>query len=145
MTEANASLLSSILGRLWIYQSERFPLAKTVPLLAVFSAASITVSATLANRPLPDIQAYLIGFGLVFVLFFQLRVCDEVKDLEDDRTYRPERPIPRGLVSLRLIVTLGLVTIPIAVLLALLHGYGLLWLLVAVWLSSQSYGDHACH
>lgn len=129
MTEADASLLS----RLWTYQSERFPLAKTVPLLAVFSAASITVSATLASRPLPDIQAYLIGFGLVFILFFQLRVCDEVKDLEDDRAYRPERPIPRGLVSLRLIVTLGLVTIPIAVLLVLLHGHNLVWMLVIVW------------
>lgn len=124
----------SLLARLWVYQSERFPLSKTVPLLAVFSAASITVSATLAGRSVPDIGSYLIGFCLVFLLFFQMRVCDEVKDLEDDRAYRPERPIPRGLVSLRLIVMIGLTTVPIALLLSVLNGHGLIWLLLLVWL-----------
>ncbi len=33
------------LSALWIYQKERFPLFKTAPLLAVFSAASLSVSA----------------------------------------------------------------------------------------------------
>ena len=79
----------SVLRRLWIYQAERFPLAKTVPLLACFSAASITLSAVLADRPLPAFSAYLIGFTLVFILFFQLRVAVEVKDGEDDAQYRP--------------------------------------------------------
>ena len=119
--------------RLWVYQSERFPLAKTIPLLAVFSAASITVSAVLADRPLPTFGGYLIGFGLVFLLFFQLRVCDEIKDLEDDRAYRPERPIPRGLVRLHEIVALGLVSVPVAAGFALVWGHGLIWLLLLVW------------
>ena len=98
----------TLIQRLWIYQAERFPLAKTVPLLTCFSAASITLSAVLSGRPLPSLSAYIIGFLLVFILFFQLRVADEVKDGEDDAKYRPERPIPRGLVTLRLIVSLGL-------------------------------------
>ena len=37
--------------------------------------------------------------SVALIFFFQLRACDEVKDAEDDRRYRPERPIPRGLVS----------------------------------------------
>lgn len=119
--------------RLWIYQAERFPLAKTVPLLACFSAASITLSAVLSDRPLPGIAAYIIGFLLVFILFFQLRVTDEVKDGEDDAKYRPERPIPRGLVTLRLIVSFGVATIPIGIILALIHGAGLVWLLLLTW------------
>jgi 4-hydroxybenzoate polyprenyltransferase len=119
--------------RLWIYQAERFPLAKTVPLLACFSAASITLSAVLSGRPLPGVAAYIIGFLLVFILFFQLRVADEVKDGEDDAKYRPERAIPRGLVTLRLIVSLGIITIPIGIILALLHGAGLIWLLLLTW------------
>ena len=123
----------SFAARLWVYQAERFPLAKTVPLLAVFSAASITVSAVLAGRDLPGMGGYAIGFGLVFILFFQMRVCDEIKDIEDDRAYRPERPIPRGLVSLRQIVGLGSATIPVAVVLALIWGHGLIWLLLLVW------------
>ena len=123
----------TLLQRLWVYQAERFPLAKTVPLLACFSAASITLSAVLAARPLPGFSAYLIGFFLVFILFFQLRVADEVKDGEDDAKYRPERPIPRGLVTLRLIVSLGIATVPLGIILALMHGAGLIWLLLLVW------------
>jgi 4-hydroxybenzoate polyprenyltransferase len=34
-------------------------------------------------------------------LFFLLRVLDEHKDREVDRAWRPELPVPRGLVSLR--------------------------------------------
>jgi 4-hydroxybenzoate polyprenyltransferase len=84
------------LSALWTYQKERFPLAKTAPLLAVFSAASICVSAELAGSPLPGPGAFVAGFVIAMALFFQMRVCDECKDLADDRLYRPDRPIPRG-------------------------------------------------
>lgn len=119
---------------LWIYQKERFPLFKTAPLLAVFSAASLSVSAELSGRPLPDWGGYLAGFVIAMLLFFQMRVCDEYKDLEDDRRYRPDRPIPRGLVSLRLIISLGLVSLPITALTAWLWHPPVLWLLALVWL-----------
>ncbi|WP_435102022.1 UbiA family prenyltransferase [Arhodomonas sp. AD133] len=124
----------SVLRRLWAYQSERFPLAKTLPLLAVFSAASINLSAVLADRNLPDVTAYMTGFVIAFVLFFQMRAADEVKDLDDDRRFRPERPIPRGLVSLRAIVGLGLAGIPVATVTAWLWLPELVWLLALVWL-----------
>lgn len=141
-----------ILQRLWIYQSERFPLGKTIPLLAVFSAASICVSAELSERTLPHWSGFLIGFILALTIFFQMRVCDEYKDLEDDKTYRPERPIPRGLVTLEEVILLGLFTIPIALLSAwawhitVLYLLGLTWLWLAfmtiefgapVWLKSK--------
>jgi hypothetical protein len=67
------------LNALWSYQKERFPLAKTAPLLAVFSAASICVSAELADRPMPGPGAFLAGFVIAMALFFQMRVCDECK------------------------------------------------------------------
>jgi len=97
-----------VMARLWIYQAERFPLARTVPLLLAFSASSVTASAHLAGRPVPGPAAYATAFLVVLVFFWQVRVADEVKDADVDRRYRPERPIPRGLVSLRLIVGLGL-------------------------------------
>lgn len=103
-----------VLQRLWIYQRERFPLARTALLVAVFSAASINVSAHLANRPLPPWSAYAVAFVVALIFFFQLRVCDEIKDADEDRRYRPERPIPRGLVTLRLIVGLGIACVPLA-------------------------------
>lgn len=120
-------------ARLWTYQSERFPLKKTIPLLLVFSAASICVSARLADRPLPEWPAFVVGFVLAMALFFQMRVCDEFKDAEDDRRYRPERPIPRGLVSPAEVLVLGLLTLPMAATAAWLWYTPVLWGLLAVW------------
>jgi len=37
-----------------------------------------------------------------------MRACDEYKDLEADTLYRPERPIPRGLIQLKTILLLAL-------------------------------------
>jgi len=127
-------MTAPLLQRLWIYQSERFPLAKTIPLLAIFSAASISVSAQMSGRPLPHWSAFLVGFILAMALFFQMRVCDEYKDLEDDQAFRPERPIPRGLVSLGTIIRLGLLTLPIAAAAAWFWYTPILWLLLLVWL-----------
>lgn len=124
---------AALLPRLWTYQAERFPLAKTAPLLGVFSAASITVSAELAGRPWPPFGAYIAGFVIAMTLFFQMRVCDEIKDLEDDRRFRPDRPIPRGLVSLTLIRRLGLASLPVTALAAFWWHPPLLWVLALVW------------
>lgn len=120
--------------RLWIYQAERFPLGKTAVLLAAFSSASVNVSAMLAERPLPGWGAYAVAFLVSFILFVQLRVCDEVKDAETDARYRPERPIPRGLVGLRTVIAIGLLAMPVAVAATLLYHPALLALLALVWL-----------
>ncbi len=129
------------ISALWTYQKERFPLFKTGPLLAMFSAASLSVSAELAGRPLPGWGAYLAGFIVALMLFFQLRVCDEYKDLEDDQRYRPDRPIPRGLVSLQLILSLGAASMPVAALAVWLWYPPAIWLLglVWVWLAAMTF------
>ncbi|MFD1911306.1 UbiA family prenyltransferase [Halodurantibacterium flavum] len=121
------------LGNLWIYQKERFPLARTVPLLAVFSAASISVSAQLAGRPLPSGWGFLAAFVTALLIFFQMRVCDEFKDLDADRRFRPDRPIPRGLISLRAVMGLGVLSLPLTALAAGAWHPPLLWLLGVVW------------
>ncbi len=129
MTEKDLGLAR----RLWIYQSERFPLGKTALLVAVFSAAGINASALFAARPLPGWGAYALGFAVTLMFFFHLRVFDEIKDAEDDARFRPERPIPRGLVSLRLIVGLGLFTVIPVLLACWLVEPSVLPLLLAVW------------
>ena len=123
----------TLLQRLVIYQRERFPLLRTATLVLVFSAASVSVSAHLAGRPAPGWPAYLGAFVVTLCLFWHLRVLDEIKDADDDRRYRPERPIPRGLVSLQLIVRLGLLAVPIALLAAALVDPRLILLLLAAW------------
>ena len=122
-----------LLPRLAIYARERFPLARTSALVLVFSAASVSVSAHLAGRQPPGWPAYLGAFVVTLALFFQLRVLDEIKDGDDDRRYRPERPIPRGLVTLATIVRLGLLTVPVAVVAAAVVDPRLLLLLGLAW------------
>lgn len=119
--------------RLWLYQAERFPLVKTATLLAAFSAASINVSALLGHRTLPGAWTYVVAFIVLLIVFFQLRAADEIKDLEDDRRYRPERPIPRGLVSLELIVKIALGLAAVAIAATWLLSPWLLLPLAAVW------------
>jgi len=123
-----------LLQRLWIYQAERFPLLKTAILLAVFTAASISVSAHLGGRTLPPWPAFATAFFVTLIIFFQLRACDEVKDADDDRRFRPERPVPRGLVSLRLIVGIGIAGVPVAAAATALLTPMLLWPLALVWI-----------
>jgi 4-hydroxybenzoate polyprenyltransferase len=42
-----------------------------------------------------------VGFVTVFLLFLQLRILDEFKDEELDAEHHPERPVQRGLVTLK--------------------------------------------
>jgi 4-hydroxybenzoate polyprenyltransferase len=120
--------------RLWVYQKERFPLGKTALLLAAFSASSISVSAHLAGRPLPSWSVFVAAWLVAVIFFFQLRACDEFKDLEDDRLYRPERPIPSGLVSLRLILSLAALASSVGIGLTLTITPLLLAPLALVWI-----------
>ncbi len=128
-----ASARPSLPARLWTYQAERFPLGRTAVLCAVFAGASVSVSAHLAGRAAPGLTAYLAAFVITLAFFFQLRVLDEIKDKEDDARFRPERPIPRGLVRLETIIALGIASAAIAALAALAVDLKLIALLGLAW------------
>ncbi|MEP3476064.1 MAG: UbiA family prenyltransferase [Hyphomicrobiales bacterium] len=123
-----------LLKRLWIFQSDRFPLLKTSLLLAIFTSASISVSAQLAGRELPHFSIFLSIWFVTLIIFFQMRVCDEWKDLEDDRKYRPERPVPSGLISLQNLFSIAFAGVVIALGLTMNLNQWLVIPLVIVWL-----------
>src|SRR5215471_7299427 len=89
-------------NRWWTYQRERFPVFAHAPLIAAFSLSAVSYSALIraAHQP-PRWQSCLVAFLSSFLFFLQLRLADEFKDFEEDSAYRPYRPVPRGLVSLR--------------------------------------------
>jgi hypothetical protein len=119
--------------RLWIYQAERFPVLRSGLLIAMFSAAGVSLSAVLGGRALPGTGSYAVAFVIAFLAFFQLRAADEVKDAQEDRQFRPERPVPRGLVTLRLLVGLALGAAVVQAALALWLEWRLLVFLSVVW------------
>lgn len=105
-----------------IYLRERFPLAGHAPLVAAFSLSAVSVSRLLrGERGLPGSAAVAVAFVVALLFFFQLRVADEFKDADDDRRYRPYRPVPRGLVTLAELGCLGVASavVQLAVALAL--------------------------
>lgn len=88
--------------RWWMYQRERFPIFAHGALIAAFSFSSMSFSAQLRGQDqFPGARALLVGFIGALLFFLQLRIADEFKDREDDARFRPYRPVPRGLISLR--------------------------------------------
>ncbi len=110
-----------LVHRGWTYLQERFPPLENGLLVAAFGLSALYHSALLRGRAdVPGAKPALAAFGLTLLFFFLLRVADEFKDLEKDRQYRPERPVPRGLVSLRELGMAG-------------AGAGVLQLALAMW------------
>lgn len=121
-------------NRWWIFQQERFPVFKYGLLIAVFSGSAVSYATLLQGRSLVSVlPAWGVAFVSVFGFFLQLRIADEFKDAEDDRRYRPDRPVPRGLVSLTELGILGVAIALVQLSVALWFKPQLVLLLVLVW------------
>ncbi|MGH9766365.1 MAG: UbiA family prenyltransferase, partial [Blastocatellia bacterium] len=121
--------------RWWTYQRERFPVFAHGALIAAFSFSAVSYSALLrgASR-FPAAGAVGAAFITSFIFFLQLRIADEFKDAEEDARYRPYRPVPRGLITLRELGVAGALGASIQLGLALALAPALALWLAMVWL-----------
>lgn len=122
--------------RLWQYQRERFPVAEYAPLIAAFTFSAAAYSRLLRGVPgFIRLDLFAVGVLTALVFFFLLRVLDEHKDALTDRRYRPELPVPRGLVTLAELRSLGGGALAAVLALNALLAPVLLWacLAIAVW------------
>jgi len=122
-----------MLARFWTYQHERFPLLSHGALIAVFSASAMAYSAWARGAAFPPAWLLLAGFVSSLLFFLQLRIADEWKDAAEDAAFRPYRPVPRGLVSLRELAWIGVAGGIVQLVIALAISPHVLPLLVAVW------------
>jgi 4-hydroxybenzoate polyprenyltransferase len=124
----------TFLRRWWTYQRERFPVVAHGLLILAFSLSAIGYSSLLrGHSALPSLQVALTGFISCFLFFLLLRIADEFKDFEEDSSYRPYRPVPRGLVSLRELGGLAVIALVIQFALALWLSPLLVLPLLATW------------
>jgi len=126
----------ALAARMWRYLGERFPLAGFVPLIAMFTFCSAAYSrlARGASGFIPW-PLFVVGALTAIVFFFTLRVLDEHKDADTDRRFRPELPVPRGLVTLAELRAVCGAALALTLALNALLAPVLLWawLAVAVW------------
>jgi len=123
-------------GTRWItYQRERFPLAAHAPLVAAFSFSAVSFSSVLRDRAAgPPSSSAIVAFVTSLAFFLQLRIADEFKDASEDARFRPYRPVPRGLVTLAELGTIGVAAAVLQAGLALWLAPSLLVLLLPTWL-----------
>ena len=106
---------------LGIYLRERFPLPLVAMLAAAFALGSVGLFRTDVNGGVP-LEGWrtaaadwptpillLLLFVLYLALLLRYRVTDEWKDFTHDSAVYPDRPVQRGAVSPRTLLTLGLV------------------------------------
>jgi len=77
---------------------ERFPPLRHLLLISCLFGANAfaTVHSTASSRGIP-----FLGFVVVLLAFFRLRLFDEIKDYETDKQINPYRPLARGLIPLK--------------------------------------------
>ena len=130
----NASRPTNILSRFWIYQAERFPVFGNGLLIAAFSFSAVSFSMLLRGvNTWPALNTVIVCFASAFFSFLQLRLADEFKDFDEDSRYRPYRPVPRGLVSLRELGIIWALTGALQLGLAIWLNPALVPLLLIVW------------
>jgi len=129
-----ADRLTSFRTRWLTYFRERFPLLGHGIPIALFVFATLAYSRVTQGEPAwPGVLQYAIALVTVFLTFLQLRILDEFKDFSDDARYRPYRPVPRGLVSLKSLGWLGILAACIQLFATALLGAAPLAWLAIVW------------
>jgi 4-hydroxybenzoate polyprenyltransferase len=122
------------MNRWLVYARERFPLAQNGALIAAFSGSAIAFSALVRGAGhFPAWYLVAAGFASSFLMFALLRIADEFKDAGDDARWRPYRPVPRGLVTLRGLAFAGALCMGLQLAIALAVNVRLVPELFVVW------------
>ncbi len=88
-----------IIEKYIIFLSERFGLVGSPVMISLFVLSHLGL-AHLNGQLAPPLHLILSIFAGVIIFFVKLRFYDEIKDYELDVVINPERPLPRGLLSI---------------------------------------------
>ena len=118
-----------------IFITERIPL-----LVYALIVGGIVWSSIIIGKQGFQISNFIIGFLGLYLFFCVLRLMDEVKDFDKDKIAHPDRPLPRGVLTVSDVIgsiklTYALMAI-IGLLITFLYSLygGLCFLLVTLWL-----------
>ena len=82
------------------FVKERFPFSSYFPLILFYFTGNAFIAVNVTGQTIKgkNIEEIL-GFIVIFLIFFHLRIFDDIKDSRNDRNAHPDRPLARGLIS----------------------------------------------
>lgn len=86
----------NLILKLHIFQKERFPLR-----ILLFTTASSILSSAAVSPSKPSVLLMVMAFISTLLFVYHVRVIDESRDMEMDSSLHPERPVQRGVITLR--------------------------------------------
>ena len=117
----------------YTYQKERFPV-----LVYGLYILCLTFATFFYNTKMLEIESsvgiFIVMFVVAFLQFLMVRIIDEFKDYDEDKKYRPYRPVPRGLIKLQELRVLFVICVVIQLALTLIvNPFSFIFLLV-LWI-----------
>lgn len=133
----------NFLKKWYTYQKERFPVLTyglycfTI-VFGTFCYSNCKCGSCIYGEPVEFLKGsykLLIPMFIVgFLQFLMVRIIDEFKDYEEDCKYRPYRPVPRGLVTLKELKVLFNICAILQIIITYIVNPPSLILLALVWL-----------
>ncbi|HET9886791.1 MAG TPA: UbiA family prenyltransferase [bacterium] len=87
--------------RWWIFLRERFAPRASVPIIGAYFGANAILAAGLAHTAPTAARVLATLLVVVLLVFLRLRIFDDIKDATRDQHEHPERPLARGLITVR--------------------------------------------
>lgn len=117
----------------YTYQKERFP----VPAYGLYILC-LTFATFFYTTKMLEIESnagvFIVMFVVAFLQFLMVRIIDEFKDYEEDKKYRPYRPVPRGLIKLQELRVLFVICVIIQLALTLIVNPFSMIFLILLWI-----------
>lgn len=93
--------MSNFIERWFIFCKERFSLARQILLIIFYVAANAFVGLSCVSLDIiPKFNIFMCAIA-VLAIFLHLRIFDEIKDYKNDLVVHKDRPLARGLISVR--------------------------------------------
>ena len=87
--------------RWWIFSKERFPLLRHILLIIFYVSANALIAFNSSSlNAVITYKGVMCAIAVLFI-FFHLRIFDEIKDYKNDLVVHKDRPLARGLITVR--------------------------------------------
>lgn len=117
----------------YTYQKERFPV-----LVYGLYILCLTFATFFYNTKMLELESsvgiFIVMFVVAFLQFLMVRIIDEFKDYDEDKKYRPYRPVPRGLIKLQELRVLFVICVLIQLILTLIVNPFSFIFLIVLWI-----------